>query len=48
MQDELTPFRGGESEALKRLRDSISDNVRFRHLQFFVPLVKALLCFVVS
>ncbi|KAH7547361.1 hypothetical protein FEM48_Zijuj01G0301600 [Ziziphus jujuba var. spinosa] len=25
-QDELTPFRGGESEALKRLRDSISDN----------------------
>ncbi|CAH8337536.1 unnamed protein product [Eruca vesicaria subsp. sativa] len=24
-QDELTPFRGGESEALKRLRKSISD-----------------------
>lgn len=26
-QDELTPFRGGESEALKRLKDSISDKV---------------------
>ncbi|XP_024026150.1 (6-4)DNA photolyase [Morus notabilis] len=24
-QDEFTPFRGGESEALKRLKDSISD-----------------------
>ncbi|XP_050235165.1 (6-4)DNA photolyase [Mercurialis annua] len=24
-QDDLTPFRGGESEALKRLRDSIAD-----------------------
>ena len=27
LQDELTPFRGGESEALKRLRESIRDKV---------------------
>lgn len=27
VQDELTPFRGGESEALKRLRDAMDDKV---------------------
>ena len=27
LQDELTPFKGGESEALKRLRESIRDKV---------------------
>lgn len=27
MQDELTPFRGGESEALKRLRGAMDEKV---------------------
>lgn len=27
VQEELTPFRGGESEALRRLRESLSDKV---------------------
>lgn len=27
MQDGISPFRGGESEALKRLRESITDKV---------------------
>lgn len=28
MQDEWTPFRGGETEALKRLEESLSNKVR--------------------
>lgn len=30
MQDELSPFRGGETEALKRLRESIENKVQGR------------------
>lgn len=30
MQDELCPFRGGETEALKRLRESIENKVQGR------------------
>lgn len=29
VQDELTPFRGGESEALKRLRGAMDDKVLY-------------------
>lgn len=32
MQDEFSPFRGGESEALKRLRQSIENKVQCRIL----------------
>ena len=33
VQDELTPFRGGESEALKRLGDAMSNKVCYCALQ---------------
>ena len=32
LQHEFSPFKGGESEALKRLKQSLDDKVRFLYL----------------
>lgn len=41
LQEDSTPFRGGESEALTRLRDSLSDKVRYG---FLISLDQSLSC----
>jgi hypothetical protein len=41
MQDVFSPFRGGESEALKRLRESIADKVWcITHGEFWLKKTK--------
>lgn len=47
MQDELTPFRGGESEALKRLRGAMDEKVCYcALLPEFLPNGTSRMCLV--
>jgi cryptochrome len=39
MQDEFSPFRGGESEALKRLKESINNKVLMFNLALYSYLL---------